>query len=56
LVAYARELAKTRFLVIINKSDLIEQGIREAWNAYFIGKNIDHCFFTAKEDAWTEGE
>lgn len=42
--------------MIINKSDLLETNIRLAWNAYFKSKNIDHCFFTAKEEGMVEGE
>jgi large subunit GTPase 1 len=49
LFSYAKDHGKTRFMLIINKSDLIEPNVREAWNAYFKSKNIDHCFFTAKE-------
>lgn len=56
LFNYARQLGKTRFLLIINKSDLLAENIRIAWNEYFISKGIDHCFFTAKEEAWKEGE
>jgi large subunit GTPase 1 len=48
LVAYAKELGKTRFLVVVNKSDLIEEKIRTKWNTYFIDQKIDHVFFTAK--------
>lgn len=56
LVEYSKELGKSRFLVIINKSDLLETNIRLAWNAYFTSKGIDHCFFTAKEEGMVEGE
>ncbi len=34
----------------------MSQDAREAWNAFFIEKGIDHCFFAAKEEAWVEGE
>jgi large subunit GTPase 1 len=56
LVAYAKELGKSRFLVVVNKSDLIEEKIRAKWNAYFIDQKIDHVFFTAKENMLRESE
>jgi len=56
LFTYAKEHGKTRFLLIVNKSDLIEPTVRQAWNSYFKKEGIDHCFFTAKEEAWTESE
>lgn len=56
LFDYAKLHGKTRFLLIINKSDLIEPALRLAWNHYFKKEAIDHCFFTAKEEAWTESE
>lgn len=34
----------------------MSQEARQAWNTFFIEKGIDHCFFTAKEEAWVESE
>lgn len=49
-------MGKSKFMLIINKSDLVEEPIRESWNKYFKKLGIDHCFFTAKEGKIEEGK
>ena len=56
LFNYAREVGKKRFLLIINKSDLLPLEKREEWHQYFLKKGIDHIFFTAKEAKSEEEE
>lgn len=49
LFEYAREVGKEKFLLVINKSDLVSSECRLRWNQYLLEHKIDHCFFTAKE-------
>lgn len=37
-----------RNLLLINKSDLISEEMRELWSQYLNGRGIDHIFFSAK--------
>ena len=32
LFEYAREVGKSKFLLVINKSDLVQEEIRKKWN------------------------
>lgn len=39
---------KKKSLILINKSDLVPQEVRERWNKYFMEHGINHIFFSAK--------
>ncbi len=36
--------------MVINKSDLMSEDVRKAWNKYFLEKKINHIFFSAKKE------
>jgi large subunit GTPase 1 len=44
---YRKDQTKSNFL-LVNKSDLMSEEIRKAWNEYFLANKIDHMFFSAK--------
>lgn len=50
LEKYVHEVgtSKVNFL-LLNKADLLEEGIRQAWSSYFNEKGIRHLFFSAKQ-------
>jgi large subunit GTPase 1 len=54
LINYGKELGKSKFLLVVNKSDLIEEATRLKWNQYFLEQGINHLFFTAKDNPLTE--
>lgn len=48
LVDYAREVKPNmKFLLLINKADLLAPEQKEKWTTYFTSRNIDFCFFSA---------
>ena len=59
---YIKELNK-KFVLILNKADLIEESLRIKWSEYFFSQHIEHYFFSANfdqalidSDAAREGE
>jgi large subunit GTPase 1 len=49
LETYTKEIDPSKQnVLLINKSDLLGQDIRDAWSKYFTAKNIKHIFFSAK--------
>ena len=52
LEAYAADLVPSKpSLLLLNKSDLLEESLRGAWADYFDNQGIDYVFWSAKAAA-----
>ena len=49
LEAYVQEQGK-KFVLVLNKADLVEKTLREQWGEYFNSQNIEHYYFSATLD------
>lgn len=48
---YVKEIdPKKENILLINKSDLLSENIRNAWNDYFNKLGVNHIFFSAKKE------
>jgi len=58
LEKYISEIGENRqYILLLNKADYLTQELIEHWNQYFKEKNIEHIFFSAKEEnEWLEKE
>jgi len=51
LEKYISEIGENRqYILLLNKADYLTQELIEHWNQYFKEKNIEHIFFSAKEE------
>lgn len=49
LEAYVKEQSK-RYVLILNKADLVDQEVREKWSAYLLSENLEHFHFSANQE------
>mmetsp|Transcript_39394 Transcript_39394/g.35092 ORF Transcript_39394/g.35092 Transcript_39394/m.35092 type:complete len:127 (+) Transcript_39394:498-878(+) len=49
LEVYVKELSEFKqYMLLINKSDLLSDPIRQCWSEYFNKQGVNHIFFSAK--------
>lgn len=52
LETYIKEVNSNKTsLLLVNKADLMNEGVRKSWADYFIENNINYLFFSALEEA-----
>jgi len=48
---YAKEIDASKInLMLINKADLVDESVRNLWSKWFIKNNVQHLYFSAKEE------
>ena len=57
LVTYAKEIKPNmKFLLLVNKADLLVPEQKEHWTIFFESRNIEFCFFSASTEIMDESD